>query len=291
MDHTKLKKRPPYPFETIAVAVAFSPRLEAMLNEAKHYADAFKSQVVLIHIGDKDQLKEETLETLVTNIGFNKTKLRIIWMQGDPTDTILQLCKLNMVDLLLLGALEKENLYKYYVGSIARNICRRAKCSVMLMVHPQVAPKRFKKVVIHGVDNLKSVHTLNTALYFARTEKIKELTVVQELDIPAFMLTTADSTTNSEANKIKKEMVEEETQKLQSMIDGVDKQEIEIHLKTVSGKPGYAISNYARTKSYDLLVVNSPDTPLGLFDRIFTHDIEYILADLPCNLLMVHSRV
>jgi nucleotide-binding universal stress UspA family protein len=105
------------------------------------------------------------------------------------------------------------------------------------------------------------------------------------------MLTTADSTTNSEANKIKKEMVEEETQKLQSMIDGVDKQDVEIHLKTVSGKPGYAISNYARTKSYDLLVINSPDTPLGLFDRIFTHDIEYILADLPCNLLMVHSRV
>ena len=291
MDITKLKKRPSYPFETIGVAVAFSPRLEAMLHEAKHYAEVFKCQIVLMHIGEKDQLKEETLETLVNNIGFNKNKLRIIWMQGDPTDTILELCKLNVVDLLILGALEKENLYKFYVGSIARNICRKAKCSVLLLTHPQMTPRRFKKVVIHGVDNPKSVHTIHTAVYFAKTEKIKELTVIQELDIPAFMLTTADSTTNSEANKIKKEMVEEETQKLQAMIDTTEKQEVEILLKSVSGKPGYAISNYARTKGYDLLVVNSPDTPLGLFDRIFTHDIEYILADLPCNLLMVHSRV
>ena len=53
----------------------------------------------------------------------------------------------------------------------------------------------------------------------------------------------------------------------------------------------YAISKYARDKRADLLVVNSPSTHLNLLDRIFTHDIEYVLADLPCDLLIVHSRV
>ena len=33
------------------------------------------------------------------------------------------------------------------------------------------------------------------------------------------------------------------------------------------------------------------ETQLNVFDRIFTHDIEYILADLPCNLMIVHSRI
>jgi hypothetical protein len=62
-------------------------------------------------------------------------------------------------------------------------------------------------------------------------------------------------------------------------------------LKVVKGKPGYAISHFARQNHYDLIVFNSPDTHLGIFDRIFTHDIEYVLADMPCNLLIIHSRV
>ena len=290
MDLSKLKNRPSYPFETIGVAVAFSPRLEAMLQEAKHYSDAFKSQIVLMHVGEKDPRKEEMLDVLITNIGFPKTRTRVIWMEGDPTDTILSLCKLNVVDLLILGALEKENLYKYYVGSVARNISRRAKCSVLLITHPQLQVKRFKKIVINGVDNPKTLHTLRTAAYFARCEKLKDLTLVQEIDMPTFAMTMAD-TNNSEANKIKREMLEEESAKLMQMVEQVKSEEMEIVVKTVSGKPGYAIANFARTKGYDLLVLNSPDTHLGLFDRIFTHDIEYILADLPCNLLIVHSRV
>lgn len=291
MEISKLKKRPSFPFETIAVAFAFSPRLENMLYEAKHYADAFKSDLILIHVGEKDNRKEETIDTLINQIGFNKDRTKIIWMEGDPTETILDLCKLNIVDLLILGALEKENLYKYYVGSIARNISRRAKCSVLLLTKPSSTPKKMKKVVINGIDNPKCVHTINTSIYFAKSEKIKELTIVQEIDMPTFTMTLAEGSTNSEASKIKKEMLEEESQKLQQILEKLNYPEIEINLKTVNGKPGYAISNYARTKNYDLLVINSPDSPLGFFDRIFTHDTEYILADLPCNLLIVHSRV
>jgi hypothetical protein len=69
MDISKLKKRPSYPFETIAVAFAFSPRLENLLYEAKHYADTFKSNLLLIHAGEKDHKKEETFDTLFNQIG------------------------------------------------------------------------------------------------------------------------------------------------------------------------------------------------------------------------------
>jgi nucleotide-binding universal stress UspA family protein len=74
-------------------------------------------------------------------------------------------------------------------------------------------------------------------------------------------------------------------------VDSLDKESVSVNVKTVHGKPGYAISQYAKQKDADLLVFNSPDTHLGIFDRIFTHDIEYALANLPCNLLIVHSRV
>jgi nucleotide-binding universal stress UspA family protein len=293
MEVSKLKKRPAYPFETIAVAIAFSPRLEALLHEAKYYTESFKANLVLLHVGEKDPKKEEALDVLITNIGLPKSKTRTIWMDGEPTETILNLCKLNIVDLLILGALEKENLYKFYMGSIARKVSRRAKCTVLLITNPSVSVKqnKIKKIVLNGVDNPKTVHTINTSVYFAKALKIKELTVVQEIDMPAIALTIAENSTAPEASKIKKEMKDEEFAKINSIVEKIESNDLVINVKNVTGKPVYAISNYAKTKHYELLVINSPDTHLSIFDRIFTHDIEHILADLPCNLLIVHSRV
>jgi nucleotide-binding universal stress UspA family protein len=291
MELNKLKKRPSYPFENIAVAVAFSPRIEAILHEAKYYADAFKANLILIHVGEHDAKKEEALDVLVNNIGLNKSKTRTIWMEGEPTDTILDLCKLNIVDLLILGALEKENLYKFYMGSIARKISRRAKCSVLLLTSPSNKPQKIKKIVVNGVDNPKTEHTIATSIYFANAIKVKEISVVQEIDMPAVALTIAENSTAPEASKIKKEMKDEEFAKINSLVEKLKCEDCKIEVKNVTGKPGYAISHYAKTKHYDLLSINSPDTHLGIFDRIFTHDIEHILADLPCNLLIVHSRV
>jgi nucleotide-binding universal stress UspA family protein len=141
------------------------------------------------------------------------------------------------------------------------------------------------------VDNLKTIHTLKTTHYLAKHEKIADFTVVQEVNTPMLSMTIAESGTEPEVSKIKKEMQEEDYSKLNALINSIDRQGINIELKIVKGKPGYAISHFARQNHYDLIVFNSPDTHLGIFDRIFTHDIEYVLADMPCNLLIVHSRV
>jgi nucleotide-binding universal stress UspA family protein len=291
MDLNVLKRRPSFPFETIAVAIAFSPRLEGLLYESKRIAQLYGSSLVIIHVGKKDPDDEERLEKLMVKVGITKLKFRVIWMEGEPVDTILKLCKLNVVDLLIIGALEKENLYKFYVGSIARNISRRAKCSVLLLTNPSINPKKFAKIVVNGVDNPKTIHTLKTVSYIGKQEKIKEFTVVQEINLPMLSMTMADANSEPEVTKIKREMFDEDHSRLVALVDSIDKSGVDIKIEAVNGKPGYAISSYARANKSDLVVFNSPDTHLGLFDRIFTHDIEYILADMPCNLLIIHSRV
>ena len=287
MDLSKLKKRPSYPFETIAVAISFSPRCMPVLAEAKRLSDVLGSALLLLHIGDKTAEKEQELDEMMAKVGVNPNHSRVIWMEGDPVDTILKLCKLNIVDLLVLGALEKENLLKFYIGSIARSISRKAKCSVLLLTNPSSEPMKFKKVVVNGVENPKTIHTLNTSLYLAKNLKIKEVVVVNEMDV----LGVAMDSTAPEARVIKKNLTEEVEETLQSVIEKCDVGDVKVTDKIIKGKPGYAISKFARDKKADLLVINSPDTQLNLLDRIFAHDIEYILADLPCNLLIVHSRV
>ena len=62
----------------------------------------------------------------------------IIFKPGDPVSAILSAAKENSIDLLILGALKRENFLKYYVGSIARKITRQAQCSVLLLIGPSV---------------------------------------------------------------------------------------------------------------------------------------------------------
>jgi len=291
MDLQKLKKRASYPFETIAVAITFSPRLEAIIAEAANITAILKANIIFIHVGVKTTDKEELVESYLLKYSIDKNKTRVIWIDGDPVDSILELCKLNIVDLLILGALEKETLVKYYLGSVARTISRKAKTSILLLTHPLTQPKKLKKIVINGVENPKTIHTLNTALYLANSLNINELTLVKELDVSALAMTISDSRTAPEVSKIKRNMQGSEELKLHHIVEQSNNMPITIHEKTISGKAGYAISNYSKNKHADLLIVNSPDTHLTLLDRIFTHDIEYILANLPCNLLIVHSRI
>lgn len=291
MDLSKLKKRPSYPFETIAVAVSFSPRCMHVLAEAKHLSEVFKASLVLIHIGEKTSEKEQHFDDLMNQVGMDDSHYRVIWMEGDTVETILKLCKLNMVDLLIIGALEKENVLKFYLGSIARNISRKAKCSVLLLTNPLEQPRKYKKIVVNGVENPKTIHTISTAFYLAKHLNVKDVTIVNEMNVPGLAMAIADDSTAPEAKEIKKNLNEEMEESIHSIIEKCDTTGINVMNKSIKGKPGYAISKYAKDRRADMLVINSPDTHLNFLDRIFTHDIEYILAHLPCNLLIVHSRV
>jgi nucleotide-binding universal stress UspA family protein len=293
MDYNKLKKRPSFPIETVAVAIAFSPRLNALLSESSRMCKYLKASMILIHVGEKTIDKEEQLDNSMAIAGIDPNHCRIIWMDGDPVETILNVCKLNIVDLLILGALQKENLLKFYLGSVARSISRRAKTSVLLLTEPRLESVKVKKIIVNGVDNPKTSHTINTALYLAKHIGSNELTIVTEVHNPALAMTMADSSTAPEASKIKKDIAEGEASRLTPIIEEGHKQypDIKIKEKIVQGRPGYAIGNYAKNKNADLLVINSPDVHLSFIDRIFTHDMEYILQDLPCNVLIVHSRL
>lgn len=288
---TLIKKRPPIPFETIGVAIAFSPRLEAILCEAKRLSDIFKAKLVLIHVGKHSAKKEQELHQLVIKHNFRPHSYSTVWEDGHPVDTILEICKNNVVDLLIAGAVEKESVFKYYIGSVSREICRKAKCSVLMLIEPSIATTILKNIVVNGIDHPKTEHTINASVYFANAEGAKMITIVRESHTPVLTMGLAESSTKNEIDQVKKDLEKEGNKKIYETIENLDKGNLDIKVKSITGKSGYSISTFAKSIKADLLVINSTDTHLTILDRIFTHDIEYILADLPCNLLIVHSRI
>lgn len=289
MNQNRLKGRPPFPFETIAVAVAFSPRLDALLSESKRLAHLFNSRLFLIHVGENTPAKEALLKEKCDKLGIGH-EVEILWKAGDPASSLLSSCKEHMIDLLLLGALQQETVFRYYLGSVARSLCRSAKCSLLLLTEPQCKGSTFKNIVVDCVDNPKTLPTLNTAFYFARQIGGAEIHAVKEVDQTGLVMALSDDSTTGERIGVSERLFNDAEEKIRDKISHCDAGGITVFNKVLFGRPGFMIRKYAKECKADLLVINSPDGRYGLMDRIFAHDMEYILEDLPCNILIVHSR-
>src|SRR5690554_618923 len=136
-------------YNKIALAIAFSPRMEALICEAKRMKDLHGASLILIHIGRDSPEKRASLDALLKKHHVDQQTTTVIWKEGKPAKKIIQVCNQENVDLLIAGALKKENVFTYYLGSVARKIIRKAKCSVLALIEPSVEPRRFDKVVIN----------------------------------------------------------------------------------------------------------------------------------------------
>jgi nucleotide-binding universal stress UspA family protein len=278
----------PYPFRKIAVAVAFSPRVEAILAESRRLQDLFKAEMIFIHVGEKNLQQEQYLKHLLHRFGLDAPANQLLWEEGDPVEVIIDTCKTLDVDLVVAGALEKESILKYFLGSVARKLSRRAKCSVLMLREPDILSKPVKRIVVEGSDHPKTVNTVETAIYVAKQTLADNVTIVQESDVSKMALIRSDAFSDGEEHKEK--IFEDEDKRLEDILKCADCGTLAVETERLDGKPGYVITQYAREQKADLLVLNSPDTKLNLIDRVFPHDIEFALADLPCDLLIVHSR-
>jgi len=277
------------PFRKIAIAVAFSPRCEALLSEARQLQDRLGASLLFVHVGKKSLQEEQYLKHLLHRFGLDTSTNKIIWESGEPVDTILRVCQDEEVDLLVAGALEKESLLKYFLGGIARQLSRKVKCSMLMLTEPNIHPTGFKQIVVEGSDHPKSEFTIAAAISFGKAFQSHKLSIIQETDLSKMALIRHEELRESEAEAIKERFLAEEDQKLEEILKCKDCTGLVIHNERIEGKPGYVISKYARENNADLLVVNSPDKQMNLIDRVFPHDIEYALADLPCNLLIVQE--
>ena len=289
MDHIRLKGRLPYPFETIAVAVAFSPRLEAVLSEARQLAGTFQAKLLLIHVGRQTPGKEAILAEMCGHVGIGP-EAEILWKKGDPVTALLKTCKENVVDLLVLGALRRESMFRYYLGSVARGLSRRAKCSLLLLTEPKAEGSAFGTIMVDCVDHPKTPPTIETAMYFGRRLGSREMCLVKEVDPAGLAMVMSDDSTDREREAVKEQLLLEAEEAIRQETGSADAGDMQVVNTVLWGRPGFAIRRFAEEKPASLLVINSPDSRYGLIDRIFTHDLEYILEHLPCNILIVHSR-
>ncbi|WP_290696296.1 universal stress protein [Lacinutrix sp.] len=277
------------PFKTIGIGIAFSPNLKANLYEASRLALFFECKLVLIHVGNESEDKTETLEKILNTFKKDHLEYEVIFKPGDPVDVILSASEEKKVDLLIIGAAKREKLFTYYVGSIARKITRKAKCSLLLLINPSIERLPCQHIVVNGLEDPKTEQTIETAFYIGLKLKAEKLTIVEEIKQNEITVNVDDDKSLRKTQIVKERLRNRERSRINHVIEHIPEaftQNIVVKSQPIFGTQGYSIGHYAQIARADLLVMNAP-TKMTFWDRLFPHDIEHILTELPTDVLII----
>jgi len=276
-------------FKTIGIGVTFSPNLEANINEAARLALFFGSKLILIHVGKSSEDKLTAFSSLLSSFKDQGLVFEVTFNSGDPVEVILSTTEQKKIDLLIIGALKKEKFLKYYVGSIARKITRKANCSILLLINPSKDRVCCNHIVVNGLKDPKTEETLATAFLVGNKLGASKITVVEEISDDEVSVKVDDDKSLRRSTIIKERLRVREEMRVKGILKTIPNnltKDIKIKSQPIFGKRGYSIGHYAQVARADLLVMNAP-RKMNFWDRLFPHDIEHILTELPTDVLIV----
>jgi len=277
-------------YNKIGVAIAFSPRCEAIMGEASRLQKFFGAGLVLIHVGETQPDEKAYMEEMIEITGVNRDKVKIVWEKGNPAKKIISVAKKEKIDLLVAGALQRENVVKFYFGSIARKLIRKSTCSLLMLINPANPAKPFRRIVINGTEGDNYAGTIEQGIKLAKLEKAKRVHIFKGIKLFGLSMALAgEEETEHDQEETRRKIVGKEIEEIENILRGIDTDGLHVNIKVASGKPGFELRKFTKRVHADLLVVKSPGHQLNFLDRIFPHYLELILEDLPSNLLIDKS--
>ena len=66
-------------YRKIALAIAFSPRMEALIAETKRLIEVFDAELLLIHVGEKTTELEEKLDLILETHALKGSKTCLLY--------------------------------------------------------------------------------------------------------------------------------------------------------------------------------------------------------------------
>ncbi len=279
-------------FKRILVGFAFSPNLKANIFTSLRLANSLEAEIFLIHVGKKTPVKEKTFEDILKDSPVKPKLIKVLWEEGGPIPTILKMCEKNKIDLLLLGAVQRENVLKFYMGSIAREITRKATCSVLLLIKPSVEEVPSKHVVVNALNEPNTEKTIRAAFEFSSLMAIPNVTLVGEISQSKVNVSADDDESLKKVTEIKEGIENEEKNRYDEILFNIPdslKENKKIQSQSIFGARGYSIGHYARVVRADLLVLNSEMKRTSFISRIFPKDLEHILSELPTDVLIIKN--
>lgn len=178
------------------------------------------------------------------------------------------------------------------MGSIAREITRKAPCSVLLLIKPSIEEVPSKHVVVNALNEPNTEKTIRAAFEFSSLMNIPNVTLVGEISQSKVNVTADDDESLKKITEIKEGIENEEKNRYDEILLNIPdnlKENKKIQSQSIFGARGYSIGHYARVVRADLLVLNSEIKRSSFISRIFPKDLEHILSELPTDVLIIKN--
>ena len=270
-------------FNRAVVAAAFSPRLTAVLNEAYRIVKLFNSWPIIGHAGEESAENRLRLEEAVDRSLFAAHPPICVIEHGNPVEVLLKVVHHYHADLLIAGALAKEGLFKYYLGSTARSLARNAPCSVLLFTEPQVKTLPIDTIQCAVEYTPIGEKTVKRAALLAYTAKSKTVYFTHTF--------TAEELTGKRAVEQPGERVrqryQQEDEKLLNFLSHMEMAPVSFQIRCLLEQSRSTTLNFAREIHADLLVFSGEADRMSLWSRFSPQDLEVALQHLPCSVLIV----
>jgi nucleotide-binding universal stress UspA family protein len=288
----------------------FSRCADQALRHAVFLAEKYDAEIHVLHavtlfndqsevVNNEFKETEEMIKKLedIAELQLNKVSdahedddIKIIKIQTrgiSAAPAILDYAAENSIDLIVMGTHGRRGVGHFFLGSVAEEIVRMAKCPVFTIREAKTPmPPKAKENILVPVDFSEySQKALANTKEFAKSyeARIHLLHVIEETIHPAYSLSGKSSIFDIVPN-----IKEDCERRLKKMISETIGDEVKTEIHIVSGQAANEIINFAKINSMDLIVIATHGLT-GLEHLLLGSTTEKVVRMASCPVFTVKS--
>ncbi len=272
----------------ILTCVTLSPYAPAVVRAARGLAACFGAEVTLLHVGE-DRLEVQKRLRQEHAMDDEESPAPALLIRPGRADAVICRAAAEIdADLIVAGALERESAVRSLLGSTARNVARRAPCSVFLLLAGGEPFVPWGRVVARIDLDAAARELLDLSLALAGHGA--ELHLVHEYSLPGLEHEMHRPAAAQESMAYADHGYAEARMLLGNVLEPLDLTRFSVTTQCVRGRNSVEVIRYADAVSADLLVLPAPRRRMGWLDRFFGNPMESVLDTLPCSVLLFRGR-
>jgi hypothetical protein len=261
-------------FRKIALASTFSPRFLPLLAEAQRFANRFGGRFAVIHSGPREKKSEEVFAQAFADFAFDPPP-EIIWVEEkNPHDAIARAIGEAGIDILILGALEKQTPGRFFLGNVARSLLKTAPSSLLFLPRPELGGAPIRTIVVAAGEGESALRSLYLGQQIAEQDHAARVCAISVVSVFA----KAQAAHEGEPVPMKTAQ-----SRLEELVKHLAPSSVPIDTRCIESTTGFAASEFVQTIGADLLVVGS--TPA----KLLPEGMDWLCETIPTNLLVVRK--
>jgi nucleotide-binding universal stress UspA family protein len=264
--------------EKVGAGITLTSRSDVVLVEASRLAHLLGTSLTLIHTGASRAASEDYIRDAAAQLNINHTE-EVVWNQSDPAEALLTAARQHEIDLLVCGAFEGPSINRRrFLSPLARKLTEDLPCSIMLLVHPEIAETHFRRIVAITDFSEASKISCRHALWLAEKDQAECIYVVS---IHSIFMDAVAAVKGSQERLFRTRQDEE--QLLEQFVADLPSPSVPMEWRVIDAITGFAACDFAESIEADLLVLpwrrraNSKVPPLA----------DWALRVVPCSLWLI----